>query len=108
MRYVRFLVPLVLLAVAVPALAVCGYCDDYAACVPQRGLYQRCHYDFPNSCTILCVEAYSANCAPSLAAAPSSFNSGYRILAVTVEEPKAVAAQQKSPAVRPKNAKTTT
>lgn len=111
MRYVRFLFPLLLLAVAVPALAVCGYCDEYAACVPLRGLYQRCHYDFPSSCSVICVEAYSANCAPpglAASAEPSSFSNGYRILAVTVEAPKAVAAQQKSPAVRPKKLKTTT
>lgn len=108
MRYVRFLIPLVLLAVAVPASAVCGYCDEWAACVPLRGLWQRCHYDFPDYCTIWCVEAYGPNCGPTRAAAPSAFSNDFRILAVKVEAPKAAVVGQESTVVPQKKPKKTT
>lgn len=104
MRYVRFLIPLALLFMAVPAFAVCGYCDQFGNCTRQTGLFQSCHYEFPNSCTVLCVEEGNPNCSGGGFAA-RSFSNDYRIMSVTVEDAKASPAKDQAVVIQPKKVK---
>lgn len=108
MKYVRFLIPLVLLSIAVPAFAVCGYCGgvDNNTCTWQPGLYQRCRYEH-YICYSLCVEEPAPQCdGPGFAG--ESFNGGYSIMSVTVEDAKAVAIKDKSAVLPAKKVKKTT
>lgn len=108
MRYVRLLIPLVLLSLAVPAFAICGYCDQYENCTPQNGLYQRCRYKALSNCTVLCLEESAPLCdGAGFAAASASFSSGYRIMSVTVEDAKASPVKHESAVIPAKLKKTT-
>lgn len=101
MKYVRFLIPLVLLSIAVPAFAICGYCGgfDNNTCTWQPGLYQRCRYEH-YICYSLCVEEPAPNCSGGGFAA-TSFNSDYQIMSVTVEDAKTSTIKQQKEAVLP-------
>jgi hypothetical protein len=106
-KYLRFLIPLVLLSIAVPAFAVCGYCGgvDNNTCTWQQGLYQRCRYE-NYICYTLCVEEAAPQCdGPGFA--ESSFNGGYSIMSVTVEDAKATAIKNQA-VLPPKKVKKTT
>ena len=105
MKYVRWLIPLVLLSVAVPAFAICGACDSYSNCNYQPGLYQGCHYRPLSNCTVLCIETYQPGCGPI--GGQAAFSSGYRILSVKVEDAKPVLVKQESVPSPSKKAKST-
>jgi hypothetical protein len=96
LRYVRLLIPLVLLCIAAPAFALCGHCGGYDGntCVWAPGEGTSCrmeHY----ICFSLCVEQGNAHCRPRSAAA-NSFGSEFRILSVTVEDAKASLVEKES------------
>lgn len=104
MKLVRLLIPMVLLAVTVPAFGLCGYCDYLGNCQYQRGLQSRCHYDPGPNCTVDCVEDYSAFCRSW---EPETFGNSYSITSVVVEDAsaKATPVRQKSIAVPAKKSK---
>lgn len=105
MRYVRFLIPVVLLCIAAPAFAICGYCD-MNECVWAPGDYTRCYYKH-YLCYSECREEYASGCGPGFAAT-ESFETEYRILSVKVEEAKVSPIKQETPAIVPKKLKKTT
>lgn len=104
MKYVRLLIPLVLLCLAVPAFAVCGYCggDQNNTCTWFPGLGTKCHNEY-YLCYTLCVEESSGNCNPGFTA--HSFGTEFRILSVTVEGAKASPIKNESAVVPPKKLK---
>ena len=107
MKYARLLFPLVLLFLAVPAFAICGYCggEQSNTCTWAPGLGTRCYYEH-YLCYSLCVEEGSSNCNPGFTSA--EFSSEFRIVSVTVEGAKATRIKQKSAVVPPKKLKKTT
>lgn len=108
MRYVRFLlVPMLLLSMAVPAFAICGYCDELGNCQAQQGLYSRCRYKAMSNCTVLCIEESAPLCDGSGGETQASFSSGYRIKSVTVEDSKAAVVKQNPTVVVPAKVKKT-
>lgn len=107
MKYVRFLIPLVLLCVAAPAFAICGLCEDNT-CTWNPGQYTRCYYKH-FLCYSECREEYAAGCSGSGFAATESFDTQYRIVSVKVEEVKASPIKHETPAAIPaKSMKKTT
>jgi hypothetical protein len=87
-KVIRLLIPMVLLAVAVPAFGLCGYCDFLSNCQAQRGLNSRCHYNPNPNCTVDCIEDYSAFCRTW---EPETFGNSYSITSVIVEDASATA-----------------
>jgi hypothetical protein len=99
------LVPVALLFLAVPAFAVCGYCDEFNTCRWSPGLYQRCYYEH-YICHSVCVEEGNPNCGPRFAAM-ETFSSEYRIVAVKVEAARVSPIKQETPVTLPKKSKKT-
>jgi hypothetical protein len=106
MRYVRLLIPLVLLSIAAPAFAACGFCGgaDNNTCHPFPGLMSRCRYEH-YLCYSVCVEEPAPGCTPRLTA--HSFGSEFRIPSVTVEDAKTSPVRHESTAIPPKKLKKT-
>ncbi len=107
MKTIRLLIPVILLSLAAPAFAICGYCGgpENNTCTFSPGLGTSCRYKH-FICYSLCVEGFDSGCSPS---PPSqSFGSEYRILSVTVEDEKASLAKNESAVIPPKKLKKTT
>ena len=79
--FVRVLIPLVLILVAVPSFAACGYCDFNCNCVDQHGLGTRCKL------TRDCCTEIPALCATAANAAPSMIASEYAIASIEIVTP---------------------
>jgi hypothetical protein len=105
LKYVRFLIPIVLLCLAAPVFAACGYCDENT-CTFSPGLNTRCYYKH-FLCYSECREEFSPNCAPGFAP-DESFDTEYRIVSVTVQEANAALVKQETPAIAPKKLKNKT
>lgn len=105
MRYVRLLIPIVLLCVAAPAFAVCGVCVENT-CTWDPDEYTRCYYKH-FLCYSECREEFSANCAPGRASI-ESFETEYQIVSVKVEEANASLIKQEAPVVTPRKLKNKT
>ena len=105
MKYARFLIPVVLLCIAAPAFAICGFCVENT-CTWSPGEYTRCYYKH-FLCYSECREEFSANCGPGLAP-DASFDDEYRIVSVKIERVEASPIKQETPAVLPKKLKKTT
>ena len=98
MKYLRFLLPLVLLCVAAPAFALCGTCEENT-CTWNPGLYTRCYYKH-FLCYSECREEFAPGCGPGLAAT-ESFHAEYTIVSVKVEEAQATPIKHEAPTATP-------
>ena len=103
LKYLRLLIPVVLLSLAAPAFAACGFCGgaDNNTCHPFPGLMSRCRYEH-YLCYSVCVEEPAPGCIPRFA---ESFGAEFRILSVTVEDAKASPIKTESAVVLPKKLK---
>lgn len=97
MKYLRFLLPLVLLVVAVPAFALCGTCEENT-CTWNPGLSTRCYYKH-FLCYSECREEFAPGCTGF--APTESFDTEYRIISVKVEEAKAIPIKHETPTTTP-------
>jgi hypothetical protein len=79
-RFGMLLIPLVLLLIASPSFAVCGYCDPDFGCTHQTGL--------KNACSLLadpCRDLFSSGC--NTAPRPQMLALDYTIASVEVVTP---------------------
>ena len=81
MKKLRLLIPIVLLLVAAPSYALCGYCDFTCNCVYEPGSGSRCRYD------IDCCHDIPATCFDGGSATTPALAAEYTIASVEVTAP---------------------
>src|SRR5829696_4417339 len=104
MKFARFLIPLVLLCVAVPAFALCGECDENN-CVFRPGLGSRCYYK-QFLCYTECRMTFSDGCLTAVAE-PQPFDNEYDIISVKIDAADATAIKQQTPVIASRKLKKT-
>lgn len=101
-KFTRLLIPVVLILVAAPSYAICGYCDFNCACVFERGAGTNCKP------TIDCCTELPATCFSDGTETPTDLATQYKIASVEVitidanaPQKVQVAQQQPQPAPAP-------